>query len=250
MNKLDDLAWIGINANGSRVYVEIIERIEKEKGLEKDGAACNLIASRDGVIDHTEIREGQTLVKKGSGVRKGDVLVSGIIDSPVDGFRFVKARGEVYAKTVYSKKREYKLNYTESHYTGKSKVKYSVKVLDTELPLYLNGKPPYQKFSADESINEYRIPIDIVPSLFIRKNKYSEYYDEEKSRTVSEAIEAGINELTDEVKSELPEGAEIKEQDESHTLTEHGGVEVTVELTCLENIAEQSVIETPKSSED
>lgn len=250
MNKLDDLAWIGINANGSRVYVEIIERIEKEKGLEKDGAACNLIASRDGVIDHTEIREGQTLVKKGSGVRKGDVLVSGIIDSPVDGFRFVKARGEVYAKTVYSKKREYKLNYTESHYTGKSKVKYSVKVLNTELPLYLNGKPPYQKFSADESINEYRIPIDIVPSLFIRKNKYSEYYDEEKSRTVSEAIEAGINELTDEVKSELPEGAEIEEQDESHTLTEHGGVEVTVELTCLENIAEQSVIETPKFSED
>ena len=48
MNKLDDLAWIGINANGSRVYVEIIERIEKENGLEKDGAACNLIASRMG----------------------------------------------------------------------------------------------------------------------------------------------------------------------------------------------------------
>lgn len=250
MNKLDDLAWIGINANGSRVYVEIIERIEKENGLEKDGAACNLIASRDGVIDHTEIREGQTLIKKGSGVCKGDVLVSGIIDSPVDGFRFVKARGEVYAKTVYTKKREYKLNYIESHYTGKSKARYSVKVLNTELPVYLNGKPPYQKFSVNESINEYRIPIDIVPSLFIRKNIYNEYYDEEKSRTASEAIETGINELTQEIKSELPEGAEIKEQNESHTLTEHGGVEVTVELTCLENIAEQYVIESPLSPED
>ncbi|MBQ3573221.1 MAG: sporulation protein YqfD, partial [Clostridia bacterium] len=103
MLKFDELAWIGINANGSRVYIEIVERVEKESGLDKDGIACNLIASKDGEIESIEIREGQTVVKTGSGVRKGDVLVSGIVDNATNGFRYVKARGEVFAKTTYTK---------------------------------------------------------------------------------------------------------------------------------------------------
>ncbi len=99
MRKIDDLAWIGINANGGRAYIEIVERLEKDKGVEKDGIACNLIAAKDGEIERLEIREGQQLVKIGSGVLAGDVLVSGIIDDANNGFRFVKARGEVFAKT-------------------------------------------------------------------------------------------------------------------------------------------------------
>lgn len=245
MNKLDNLAWIGINANGSRVYIEIIERLEKENGLDKDAAACNLIASKDGIIEKTEVRDGQTLVKNGSGVRKGDVLVSGIIDNPTNGFGFTKARGEVYAKTRYTKTREYKLSYTESIFTGKSKRKYNLKIMNLELPLYFNGRPPYQKFTASEDIKEYRVPVDIVPSVFIRKDEYLEYYDEEKTRTISEAVETGVSELTQELKQELPEGAAIKDQKISHTLTEHGGVEVTAELICSENIAVESIIETP-----
>ena len=31
--KNSDLAWVGINSRGSRVYIEIVERIDKEKGL-------------------------------------------------------------------------------------------------------------------------------------------------------------------------------------------------------------------------
>lgn len=99
MRKLDELAWIGVNANGGRVYIEVVERLEKDKGIEKDGIACNLVASKDGEIEHLEIREGQQLVKIGSGVCAGDVLVSGIVDDANNGFRFVKARGEVFART-------------------------------------------------------------------------------------------------------------------------------------------------------
>ena len=44
---------------------------------------------------------------------------------------------------------------------------------------------------------------------------------------------------------ELPEGTEVKAVNVSHTLNEHGEVEVTVELLCRENIAKPSVIEEP-----
>lgn len=243
MSNIDELAWIGINANGSRVYIEVVERIEKDEGIEDDGTACNLVASKDGEIEHLEIREGQTLVKAGSGVREGDVLVSGIVDSSISGFRYVKARGDVFAKTRYSRTRVYPLRYTENIPTGKVKKRYTLSVLGYDFPLFFGRKAPYLEFSYKEEQKEYRVPIDIIPSLFVKKEEYSEEIKEEKQRTVAEAVERGIRELAEELKAELPEGVEIIEQVESYTLTEHGEAEVMVELMCRENIARPEVIE-------
>ncbi len=243
MTAVDDLAWVGVNANGSRVYIEIVERIEKEAGIENDDTAYNLVASKDGEIEKVEVREGQTVVKVGSGVREGDMLVSGIVDSGVRGFRYVKARGEVFAKTRYSKTGVYPLKYTESIKTGEIKKRYTLSVLGYDLPLFFKRSAPYNEFSYKEEQKEYSVPIDIVPSLFVKKEEYSEEIKEEKQRTAAEAVETGIAELSDGLKKELPEGAEIIEQIESYTLNEHGEVEVTVELLCRENIAKTEVIE-------
>lgn len=242
MTDIGDIAWLGINANGSRVYVEVVERIEKEKGLENEDIPCNLTASRDAEIERVEVREGQTLVKIGSGVREGDVLVSGVVDNAANGFRYVHSRGEVFAKTVYSKTRSYPLTYTENIPTGKTKKRYTVSILGHELPLFF-GKTPYEIFSREETTAEYRIPIDMIPSLFIKSETYTEEYTESKTRTPNEAIEFGISELSAELHSELGNGVEPISQNNIHTLTERGEVEITVELVCRENIAVQSPIE-------
>lgn len=243
MTKLDNLAWIGINANGSRVYIEIVERIEKQEGIPKDGVSCHLVASKDGEIEALEVREGQTLVKVGSGVCKGDILVSGIIDNTANGFRFVQARGEVFAKTSYSKTGEFPLEYTENIATGEQKNKYTLSLLNLEIPLFLGKKEPFPKYSYEESINEYRLPIDIIPSLFIKKQSYLEEIPQEKKRTPSQAISHGIKQLSAELKAQLPQNAEIIEEKNSHTLNERGMVEVSVEFICRENIAESFIIE-------
>lgn len=244
MTRLEDLAWIGINANGSRVYIEVVERLEKEEGIEDDGTACNLVATRDGEIEHLEVREGQSLVKAGYGVREGDILVSGIVDSSISGFRYVKARGEVFAKTRYSKSRAYPLKYTENILTGEKKRRYTLSVLNYNLPLFFKSEAPYEYFSYAQENKEYRIPvIDMMPSLFVNREEFSEQIQEERQRTPAEAIETGVNELSEEIRTELPEGVEIIEETKSHTLTEYGEVEVTVEFICRENIAKTQVIE-------
>lgn len=243
VSKFDNLAWVGINSSGSRVYIEIVERIEKESGVDKEGVACNIVASKDGEIEKIEVREGQTLTKIGSGVRKGDVLVSGIVNNSANGFRYVQARGEVYAKTRYSITRSYPLNYTENIPTGKIKRRYTLSVLNYKLPLYIKKNSPFKIYSYSDNINEYRIPVDILPSLFIQREEFVEEITENKSRTPAQALETGISDLSDELKSEIGENINILEQNVSHTLTEHGEIEVTVEFICSENIAEPSVIE-------
>lgn len=243
MLKIPDLGWIGFNANGSRIYVEVVERLLKEQGIEKNAPAQNLVASKDGEIERLEIREGQTMVKPGSGVRQGDVLVSGILNSSNNGIRYVSSRGEVFAKTRYTKKRAYPVKYNETVETGRKTSRYTLSVLNLNLPLFFNSVPPYTSFKHENDTKEYRTPLDFIPSLFVSRDTYIENSTQGKTRTFKEAAEFGISELTAELKSELPEGAEIISENNSHTLTERNEVEVSVEIICRENIAVPSVIE-------
>lgn len=245
MIKLQDLAWVGINANGSRVYIEIVERIEKEKGIDKYAPACDLVASKDGEIEKIEVREGQTVCKVGSGVRKGDVLVSGIVDSSVNGFEYVRARGEIYAKTRYKLTRSYPLKFTEEKYTGRKKNKYALTIMGKSFPLYLFNKIPYNKYKLNEKTDEYRIPVDIIPSIFITTKEYNEITTELKTSTPNEIKENAAKELIQELKKNLPQETEILDEEISYTLNEKNEAEVTAELICRENIAEEYVIEVP-----
>ncbi len=245
MSEMDELAWIGINASGARVYVEVVERLEKEEGVEKEGRACNLVAARDGEIESIEVREGQTIVKTGSGVRSGDVLVSGVVDNSVSGFRYVMARGEVYAKTRYKKTRSYPLVYTERVPTGAIKKRFTISFMDFKIPFFINKAEPYPEFSYKQNKAVWRFPFNLLPPINIEKEEYAEEVSEVKERTRDDALREGSLQLLNELKAELDEDVEIKEENIDYTLTEHGEVEITAELICRENIAVPSVIEIP-----
>lgn len=82
MLNFDDLAWISIEAEGSRVNVKINERIDNPKSGLPASTPCNITAERDGKIISAEIYGGTMLYEIGSGVKKDDVIVSGIV---IDG---------------------------------------------------------------------------------------------------------------------------------------------------------------------
>lgn len=82
MLSFEDLAWISIEAEGSRVNVKINERIDNPQNGLPASTPCNIIACRDGKIVSAEIYGGTMMYEIGSGVKKDDVLVSGIV---IDG---------------------------------------------------------------------------------------------------------------------------------------------------------------------
>lgn len=170
MQELDDLAWVGINLSGSRIYVEIVERIDAEKRID-EATPCDLVATKDGVITKLAVREGQSVVKPGSGVRAGDVLASGMVDNETVGFRTVHAYGEVFARTVYQETAEYPLSYREAHPTGKEKNYYTLQVLDKTIPLYFKESSKYTEYEIHEGETEYRPPFDFLPSFFMTKKR-------------------------------------------------------------------------------
>lgn len=238
MRDLEDLAWVGINVSGSRIYVEVVERLEQEPGVAMDDP-CHLVATKDGVIDSIEARNGQNMVTVGSGVREGDVLVSGIMDAGTEAARYVHAYGEVFARTTYLLSRDYPLTYEDTSDTGKTSTRYTLRVLNKTIPLFLQKSPPYARYAKEESEQEYRLPIERSPSLFIKKERYREQTAEQKKRTAGQALQTAKKELETELIRSLPEGVSVLEKEITHTLTEQGSLSVTLTLTCKENIAKE-----------
>ena len=94
---IDGLSFVSIHLKGTVAQVEVRER-EKNTEIVDTQSPSNLIASVDGQIEALRVTGGLITVKLGETVKKGDLLVSGIIDSAALGYRLVRARGEVLAR--------------------------------------------------------------------------------------------------------------------------------------------------------
>ena len=242
MTRLDDIAWIGINIKGSRLYVEVKERLDTRVGMEKE-LPCNLIAARDGVVRLMDVKAGQNTVKVGEAVAKGDLLVSGAVDSVTHGIRYVHSFGEVYADTIYRQSGDYSVVYEEKIYTGAEKIFYSAEIFGKKIKFFKSGEKPFANCDKTEEVKEYRLPADILPSLFVRCEKYSEYMPKAKRRSVEETVETAKAQLCERLNGEIPPDAKIKNINVVHNIKDDKTVTVTVEYECFENIALQTPID-------
>ena len=77
---LDDIAWVSIGHSGSVITINVsMPTIGVES--EERRIPCNIVASRDGVIVKADVLVGEFTSLIGSAVKKGDLLVSGIVEN-------------------------------------------------------------------------------------------------------------------------------------------------------------------------
>ncbi len=93
----EDIAWISVNMHGSVAYVEVTEY--KPSELEIGSGAANVVASRDGVITLVSVEDGKSAVSIGQSVKKGQLLISGVMEFEEQPTRYVYAKGEAMAQT-------------------------------------------------------------------------------------------------------------------------------------------------------
>ncbi len=242
MTKFDDIAWIGINIKGSRAYIEVKERLDTPIRVDAD-IPCDIIAAKDGIIRLMEVKEGQSLVKINEFVEKGDLLVSGVVDSNKTGMRYVHSFGEVYAETIYKKTREYPFEYIEKIYTGNEKKRYSLSVMNKRLKLFFKDEQPFETGDITKEEREYKTPFSFIPSMFVETEKFVEYTTQNRTRSLEDAIALGEAELGGEIDAELGEDVEIRDKKTTYVENGESGVVVTVEYLCQENIAQQRIID-------
>ena len=230
----DDIAWIGINPKGSRLYIDITERKEKE-GVIDEEIACDIVAGHKGVVKELRIREGQTVVRVNDAVEEGDLLVSGVIDSMKVGMRNVHARGEVFAETYYKEKDVFKLRDVVDKETGKKQrvIFLEYKGKKTQLSGKKGVKYPDGKCRIIRK--DYEL-WGIFP-ITVWEYEYSETEKIEVVKSEKETVEKGIEELTERIKSQLGADTEIKEIKPGYVIKNKNEIEISVEICCFEDIA-------------
>lgn len=131
--KLGKLSWISVNIVGSTVDAEIKERVEKPEI--PDETPCNIKAAKDGVITSINAAQGETKTSVGSGVRKGDMLVSGVMDTERESVRYLHAEAEIFADVTDRRQLRTERAFDYSYLSGETAERKLLRVLWLEFPV-------------------------------------------------------------------------------------------------------------------
>ena len=164
-----NIEWLEIEKIGMTYEVRVEERIITE--IKSGKTACNIVASKGGVITKINFNKGQEIKQVGDYVSEGDILISGDIKFNEESKNTVCATGDVYAEVWYTTEVKLPLDYVEEKFTGKKRYNFSVnetKIFRSRLEKYKTDKK--KMFS----IFNYDFYLLTEKEVTSRKYKYNE----------------------------------------------------------------------------
>lgn len=162
--KADELAWASLNVEGSRLTVNVSE----VQRTDKNTNAFNLKAEADGIIKKIDVTSGTCVVKVGQAVKKGDLLVSGVVEES-GKTKFVNSSGRILAEVINNITLEEKYKQTKLYETGEAAHRYVIEMFSLRLPLYLGSvKGEYSTESDVHTVKLFgtTLPIKIYEKEF------------------------------------------------------------------------------------
>lgn len=111
MVKRDDISWVGIDVEGIRVNVEIVEKADVPEKIDED-VVCDIIASKPALIVSMDTYQGKPMVAVGDVVDGGTILVVGVMEMQQfpEKTQYVHSLADIKGKVWYEKTRSLKLS--------------------------------------------------------------------------------------------------------------------------------------------
>jgi len=145
----------------------IISRLRKKIEEKEDDIPQNIVARKDGIIYFIEASKGEVVSKKNAYVKKGDILITGLIKNQDEEMARVKALGKVIAETWYQTTVEMPLYYKEEYLTGAKKKVFTINFLTNQYHLF--DKNTYR---TSKSKILFSISHDFLPLSFSFNEEY------------------------------------------------------------------------------
>lgn len=235
----DDASWISVNLIGTVANVEMRERIKDEYGI-ADNRPANIIAKCDGFIESYQVIAGKREIEIATVVRKGDILISGVVEMKSGELKLIRAEGKINAVTNRSYTVNVPLNYTKKSYTGVSENKKTIKIFGKNINFYINDEISIEKYDKIVDVNRIILFGVIKLPVTIQTETYNEYDYIPWELTEDEARIIAEKKMTDLLLKELI-ASDVLEQNITSGIINDEYV-ITCDIRCLEDIAELSVI--------
>lgn len=147
MTKLKNLSWISVEREGSKVYIKIAEINDTEDSKISVNTPCNVISDFDGQLVYTEIYKGRLQTTVGSGVVKGQLLISGAVND--NGGHIVYVHADGVLKAVCEQTEEFYLPYEQERIVPTDVKHYSSYFMLSSYALAL----PWEQYHTDDMSN-------------------------------------------------------------------------------------------------
>ncbi len=228
LNSSKNVAWININRVGNVAYVRVVDKYTYDN--DKKEGYSNIIAMQSGIIEEISVTRGRAVVKVGDSVKKGDLLISGILS---DG-TFTYAEGQVLARVSDSISISTPNDVLEKEYSQEFLDRISLKILNKEInifKIYRNLQESYDIIENENRIYAFgkELPFAIV------NYKYLPFEYVNYTRSETEVAEICKKDFNDMLLQRLSQGTLLKiKTKEGYT---DKGYNITADLLISENIA-------------
>ncbi|MCC3863280.1 sporulation protein YqfD [Terrisporobacter petrolearius] len=228
MVKFNQIAYVSINVKGTNIFVNITKKDGSQNSKENSNY-CNIIATKDGIIEKVVPRSGEALVEEGDIVKKGDVLVNGANTT---------ALPEVWATTFYEAKKSSNYIDIKNQRTDNKKKVYTISFYDKKYKILRNIK--YKDYEIENKthelkIGDYTFPVKIIVSTFYEAKKVENKIDVEK---LKEELSSSV---LKELDYTIPVSARIVDSKDKYNVNK-SMVEYVVTVTTSEDIAQLDIL--------
>lgn len=162
----NDIEWLEIEEIGTKYIVKVEQR--KKNKEEEECVPRNIVAGKDAFILEIQADVGEVVKKKYDYVKKGDIVISGIIYNKEEEVSRKCATGKIYGEVWYKVNLEIPMEYKEEIVTGKEKNTFEINFLNKNISLFNNFKT-YKKDSTF-LIGSNLLPINLNFTKYLETN--------------------------------------------------------------------------------
>ena len=194
LKEIQELEWLEITRQGTKNIIDVTPKLIKEE--KQDNGYSDIIATKDGVIKHIVVHNGEKLKEENEYVKKGEVIISGDVYKDEEIVLSSEAKGEVYAEVWYKAKIIVPLTYKEK-VKNKEINHYYLELFNKQITI--TGY--YKKESLD---SETKLILDKPYLPFkLYKEKLIEYKEKEVTITEEEALQKALKLSENEIEKNL-----------------------------------------------
>lgn len=238
LDEVEEITWVGVDLIGTTYHIEVVEK--KEPPEREYVSPRHIVAKKDAVISRMFVEKGMPMVEIHDHVKKGQILVSGIIGNEKDE-KLVGAKGEIFGETWYVTNVEVPIESTFEVLSGNYRAKHKIQLFDLSIPIWGFKKVEYKQYKkerVEKPLNflHFKLPISYIHETYRESETALRNYSKE------EAIEKGLTLATKNLEEKLKDGEEITEEKVLHESFENGKVKMKILFQVIEDIAETKPI--------
>ncbi len=190
-SRYSEVIWTSVKIYGTKMTVDIQENLLPEEDYQKkEDTVCDIIASKDGVIQDIVTRSGTPLVAAGDEVKAGDILVSGSLEirndsGEVSGYLYESADADITAEVSYSYEDVIEADYIDETPTGNTKTDYSIRIFGAAFanPFFKHG---FEHCSVVSDTSQLRFTDNFYLPVSLTRKTYQEYQKTKKTHSEKE----------------------------------------------------------------